>query len=165
MSAKGIDAIVSTDGLRVNGHVFDTKLPIDCYRKVFGIPSRTIAPGAPAPVDHRNNHVHIFDLLGIYLTEHHATRLIESVNFIFSPLESPFPIENPFIGNLRVGPQRFRVDMREKDLDSTLFSHDLAGEKSVRFNNYWVGISAKGRRGTNGKRKNPRYVVRVSVGF
>jgi hypothetical protein len=165
MTAEGIGAVATDDGLALNGHLFDKKLPLERYEEVLGAPSRTFAAGPPAPVGHQNNQVHVFDAEGIYLTEHHASRLIESVNFIFDPADSPFSIWGAFRGSLRVDGHQFQPDMVETDLDSTLFSRDLPGEYSVKYWNCWIGISAKGRRDPKGKRKHPRYVVRVSVCF
>jgi hypothetical protein len=109
--------------------------------------------------------VHVFDYDGIYLTEHHASRLIESVNFIFDPADSPFPIARAFEGKLEVDGQLIRADMAEHNFESAQFTRDLPGEYSVKHKNCWIGISAKGRRDSNGKRRRPRYVVRVSVCF
>ena len=121
--------------------------------------------GPPAPAGHRNNQVHVFDADGIYLSEHHASRLIESVNFIFDAADSPFPIESAFRGDLKVDGIQLLPNMTEADLDVAMFARDLPGEYSVEYKSCWVGVSAKGRRDPNGKRRNPRYVVRVSVGF
>lgn len=165
MAAKGIDAVATADGLALNGCAFDKKLPLERYQEVLGPPSRTFDAGAPAPVGHRSNRVHVFDSAGIYLTEHHASRLVESVNFVFDTAESPFPIERAFCGDLKVGGQRLRPNMAEADLEPALFARDLPGEYSVRHKNCWIGVSAKGRRDVNGKRRNPRYVVRTSVCF
>jgi hypothetical protein len=163
MTAKRIDANVTADGLAISGYVFDKKLPLERYQGVLGAPSRTIAVGPPAPAGHRNNQVHIFDAEGIYLTEHHASRLIESVNFIFNPADSPFPIESAFCGSLKIDGNQLLPNMPEADLHATLFARDLPGEYSVKYKNCWVGVSAKGRRDSSGKRRRPRYVVRVSV--
>ena len=163
MSANRIDAVATADGLAINGYLFDKKLPLERYSEILGEPSRTIAAGPPAPAGHRNNQVHVFDSDGIYLTAHHASRLIESVNFVFDPTESPFSIKENFCGNLRVDRQQLRPNMAEADLDLTLFARDLPGEYSVEYKNCWIGVYSRGRRYPNGKRKNPRYVVRVSV--
>ncbi len=165
MTAKGIEAVAAEDGLTINGHVFDKKLPLERYQDVLGPPSRTIDAGPPAPVGHRNNQVHVFDSEGIYLTEHHASRLIESVNFVFDPADSPFPIAAAFGGHLEVDGQLIRAGMPERDLDSARLTRDLPGEYSVEFENCWIGISTQGRRDSHGKRRKPRYVVRVSVCF
>lgn len=165
MTAKQIDAVVTADGLAINGYVIDEKLPLEHYQEILGIPSRTIAAGPPAPAGHRNNQVHVFDAEGIYLTEHHASRLIESVNFIFDPTESAFPIESAFCGNLKIDRNQLLSNMSEAHLDAALFDRDLPGEYSIKYKKCWVGVSAKGRRDSNGKRRSPRYVVRVSVCF
>jgi hypothetical protein len=165
MLANRTDAVATADGLTINGHVFDKKLPLERYQEVLGVPSRTIAAGPPAPAGHRNNQVHIFDAGGIYLTEHHASRLIESVNFIFDPADSAFPIESAFCGNLKIDGKELLPNMPEADLDAELFGRDLPGEYSVKYKNCWVGVSAKGRRDSSGKRRTPRYVVRASVCF
>ena len=109
--------------------------------------------------------MHVFDSEGIYLTEHHASRLIESVNFVFDRADSPFPIERAFGGNLEVDGQVIRAGMPERDLESAHLKRDLAGEYSVKHKNCWIGISAQGRRDSRGKRRKPRYVVLVSVCF
>jgi hypothetical protein len=160
-----VEAVAAAEGLTINGQVFDKKLPLERYQDVLGSPSRTIDAGAPAPAGHRNNQVHVFDSKGIYLTEHHASRLIESVNFVFDPADSPFPIDRAFDGDLNVDGQLVRASMPERDLDPAHLTRDLPGEYSVKHKNCWIGISARGRRDSHGKRRKPRYVVGVSVCF
>ena len=109
--------------------------------------------------------MHFFDAEGIYLTEHHKSRLIESVNFILEPTESPFAIESSFNGSLVVNGQQIRTGMLEEELVLANLIRDLAGEYSQLLGNLWVGVSAKARRDATGKRKGPRQVVRVSVCF
>jgi hypothetical protein len=165
MAVRHIDAIAAADGLTINGQVFDKDLPLECYQNILGPPSRTIEAGPPAPYGYRNNHVHLFDAEGVYLTEHHASRLIESVNFIFDPSDSPFPIEGAFSGFLKVNGQLICANMPERDLDSAGLNHDIVGEYNVKLKNCWIGISTRGRRDSHGKRRKPRYVVCVSVCF
>jgi hypothetical protein len=165
MTAKRIDAIVTTDGLTINGLLFDCKLPPERYQDVLGLPTRTIDAGPPAPYGHRNNQVYVFDSKGIYMTEHHSSRLIESVNFIFDPADSPFPIERAFDGNLEFNGQSICSAMTEAEFEPAQMTRDFPGEYSVKLGNCWIGISALGRRDDRGKRGNPRYLVRVSVCF
>jgi hypothetical protein len=165
VTVRLIDAVVAADGLAINGQVFDKKLPLEHYQDVLGPPNRTIDAGLPAPAGHRNNQVHVFDSEGLYLTEHHASRLIESVNFVFDSTDSPFSIAGTFSGNLRVNGQLIRVGMPECDLTLAHLTRDLPGEYSMKNQNCWIGISAQGSRDSNGKRRKPRYVVRVSVCF
>jgi hypothetical protein len=165
VTAKQVEAVAAADRFTINGQVFDRKLPLERYQDVLGPPTRTIDAGPAAPVGHGNNQVHVFDSEGIYLTEHHASRLIESVNFVFDPADSPFPIERAFGGRLEVDGQLIRAGMPERDLDPARVTRALPGEYSVKHKNRWIGISAQGRRDSHGKRRKPRYVVRVSVCF
>ena len=121
MAEPQIDAVVSAVGLSINGSVFNRKLPLERYQEVLGPPSRTIDAGPPAPAGHRNNQVHIFGSEGIYLTEHHTSRLIESVNFVFDSAECLFPIEKAFNGSLKVDGQQVGMNSQEGDLDLKLF--------------------------------------------
>ncbi|MBM3966305.1 MAG: hypothetical protein FJ308_14760 [Planctomycetes bacterium] len=158
-------AIVTSNGLMINGHIFDSKLMLEHYVEILGAPGRSIDAGPPAPFGHRNNQIHLFDPDGIYLTEHHSSRLIESVNFIFDPSESPFQIEKAFGGSLEVEGQSIRRDMPERSMAFTSLNRDLPGEYSLVLGRIWVGISAKGRRDIYGKRMQPRFIVRVSICF
>jgi hypothetical protein len=144
-------------------HSYREKLPLDAYTKTLGNPECTIEAGPPAPVGHRNNQVHVFDRIGIYLTEHHSTRLIESVNFIFDTTDSPFPIEHAFSGVIDLFGTEIRAGMQESDLAG--LKQDLPGEYSLKGDRCWIGVSTMGRKGRDGKRRKPRLVVRVSVCF
>src|SRR5689334_17924441 len=165
MGTAPITAAASSDGLSLNGHSLDCKLPPGVYWGILGPPTRTFEPSPPAPYGHRNNQIHIYDSEGIYLTEHHASRLIDSINFIFDPSDSPFPIECSYRGSLVIDGQLFSIDMPEKTIVINGLSQDLRGAYRIKFQNCSVWISTKGRRGADRKRKKPRYVVCVSVCF
>lgn len=165
MSESQLDVLASANGLAIGGHVFNKKLPLECYQVILGMPNRTIPAGPPAPVGHRNNQIHLFDAEGIYLTEHHASRLIESVNFLFDPSDSPFPIERAFRGRLVVDGHHLVPSMKEAELDKNLFVSDFAGEYIVKCGNCAVCVSTRGRHDSWGKRRKPRFVVHVSVCF
>jgi hypothetical protein len=165
VTANLIVAVAAADGLSINQQLFVGKLPLERYQDVLGLPSRTIDAGPPAPYGHQNNQVHVFDSEGIYLTEHHASRLIESVNFILDPADSPFPIERAFDGHLEVDGRTIRAGMSEAEIEPAQLTRDLPGEYSMKLGNCWIGISALGRRDARGKRTKPRYIVRLSVCF
>jgi hypothetical protein len=156
---------IGSEGLTINGRIFDRKLTLEHYLEALGSPSRTVEAGPPAPFGHRNNQVHVFDSLGIYLTEHHATQLVESVNFIYEPTESPFMIEKAFEGKMDLDGQSIHFDMPEESLEVPRLNRDLPGEFSLVLGKCWIGVSAKGRRNASGKRGRPRIIVRVSVCF
>ncbi len=165
ITEKRIEVIARPEGLAINGYVFDCKLPFEPYVSVLGLPSFTMDAGPPAPAGYRNNQVHIFTSYGIYLTEHHASRLIESVNFVFDPAECPFPIQRSFCGDMNVDGHRICPNMLEAEIEQMGYTRDMPGEYTLRYKNCWIGISTMGRRDPNGKRRKPRYVVRVSVCF
>lgn len=157
--------IVTSEGLTIDGQVFDSKLQLEQYKNVLGSTCKTIEAGPPASMGHRNNLIHLFDLHGIYLTEHHASQLIESVNFIFVVAECFFPIERAFEGYLEIDNQLYRPEMSEKDIKLLQLNRDLPGEYSLTLGKIWIGISAKGLRDASGKRRPPRQIVRVSICF
>ncbi len=154
---------VSAAGLVINGHGFDQRVPLERYQEALGLPDRTISAGPPAPAGHRNNQVHLYDSEGIYLTEHHASRLIESVNLIFDVSESPFPLEHPFRGSLTVDGRHLDSNVFESECYLRMFARDLPGEFHVKLKYCWLGVAVKGRRNSLGKRQKKKHVVRVSI--
>jgi len=73
-----VTADVSLEGLLLNGRLFKSPVSPDEYAAVLKSPVRIVEPSPPAPYRHRNNQIHLFDDLGLYLIEHHATRLMQS---------------------------------------------------------------------------------------
>lgn len=98
-----INAHVSFEGLLLSGAWFTRPVSLSEYAHVLGTPSRTVEPPTAAPYGHRNNQIHMFDDVGIYVIEHHASRLVGSIAFIYEPSECPFPPETGFTGRLVVG--------------------------------------------------------------
>jgi hypothetical protein len=106
-------AIASLDSLMLDGQQFLMPVGLPEFTAILGQPNRTIEPSPPAPYGHRNNHIHLYDHLGLYLNEHHATGLIGEVTFVLDPTEVPFPVGCPFAGRLRVGEVMVYPGMRE----------------------------------------------------
>lgn len=159
---------IDNDGITLNERQFCKACDLSEFVLVIGQPSRTIEAGLPAPFGHRNNQVHIFDRLGIYLTEHHSTRLVGSVNLIFEADESPFPIDQPFSGDLFLFGNPIRTGMTEGMLDTLNlppFQRDLPGEFSYRKGMCWIGVSTMRKRGRDRKRRGPQVLDCVSVCF
>jgi hypothetical protein len=163
-TTEAVVAVVSSKGLALNGTLFDDKVALSHYQTVLGLTSRTIEAGGTAPVGHRNNRIHLFDDAGVYLTEHHASRLVESVNFVFELSESLFPLKEAFSGRLTVFGLLINADCTEGDLRS-LFQRDMPGEYSLAAEKCWVSISTIGHRTPRGRRSELRYVVLVSISF
>ena len=85
-----VTADVSLEGLVLNGRLFRSPACLAEYTEVLGVPGRVEEPEPPAPYGHRNNQIHLFDDCGLYLIEHHATRLIDAIVFVLWLAESSF---------------------------------------------------------------------------
>lgn len=71
--------------ITLDGMSFSCGMPLSEYELILRCPSRSIELGGRAPYGHRNNHAHFFDDVGIFLAEHHLTRLIEGVGIVLEP--------------------------------------------------------------------------------
>lgn len=91
-------------------------MPASAFHDLLGSPDRIIAAGPPAPVGHGNNHIHIYDELGVYINEHHFTYLLSSVTFVLDPTFSSFPPTNPFSGTLTVGDLDITEPFHEREI-------------------------------------------------
>lgn len=160
---RSIRAEVAAASFTINGFVLKGELPLEHYLPVLGPPDRSFGAGDPAPAGFRNNQVHAYDNLGIYLTEHHATRLIQSVNFVFDCAKCPFEMQKPYLGELRINATPFRVGMSARELHLNQFQSDLPGEYHLETADYWVGISTAARRTKSGSRSKVREIKRVSI--
>lgn len=90
-------------GLVLNGVLFDRATPPAGYEAVLGTPSRVVDAGRrPAPPGHRNNQVHLYDELGLYLLEHHATGDVRGVEFALTRGGCSFEPNRAFSGHLTV---------------------------------------------------------------
>ena len=165
MATRLIRAEVAAAGFTIDGFVLKGELPLQQYLEVLGPPERSFGAGQPAPAGFRNNQVHAYDKLGIYLTEHHATALIQSVNFVFDGAKCPFDIQKPYRGELVVNGSSFRVGMLERELGLNQLQSDLPGEYHLETVDYWIGVSTQARRTKSGARSKVREITRVSICF
>ena len=121
-------------------------LPASSFHDTLGAPDRIISRGQPAPVGHRNNHIHIYDSLGIYINEHHYTYLLSSVTFVLDPAHSSFPTLNPFCGSLEIGDLRITQPFHENDIAQTSlpFHAKLRGSWTLDGDaTHWIGFNSK----------------------
>jgi hypothetical protein len=93
---------VSLDGVVINGVSFTCGVPLDDYLAATGNPSRSESPGPPAPYGHRNGVLHFYDKEGLFLREHHDTRVIHAIDILLDPSSSKFPTTQAFSGTLVV---------------------------------------------------------------
>jgi hypothetical protein len=68
----------------VNGCSIDTAPPVGRLLRVIGTPTRVDTGLTQAPLGHRNQHIHVFDSLGLHVIEHHHTRRPQAVVIVRS---------------------------------------------------------------------------------
>jgi len=162
-----VTADVSLEGLLLNGRLFRSPVQPSEYAAVLGIPGRVEDPSTPAPYGHRNNQIHLFDEFGLYLVEHHASRLVDEVVFVLWLEESPFKPAREFTGRLTVGGVNIVPGMLAREFSGSAIAFDgpVLGLWSARRNGVWVGLRAAGTRQRSGRRGKRVRFENVSVCF
>ncbi len=160
-------ADISFDGLVLNGHLFRTPMEPSEYVVAVGAAARVVEPMTPAPYGYRNNQIHLFDDLGLYLIEDHATRLVDAVAFVLWLEESAFAPAREFSGILTVGGVRFLPGTGPRDYrdGGIAFEGPVLGLWSARKDQIWIGLSGKGVRLGSGRRGRQIRFVNVGVCF
>jgi hypothetical protein len=162
-----VTADASLDGLLLNGRLFQSPVQPSEYIAVLGSPVRVVEPSPPAPYGHRNNQVHLFDALGLYLIEHHATRLVDAVVFVLWFEESAFKPACEYSGELTIGGVRFFPGMTPRDYSgcTIAFEGPILGLWNAKRGRIWIGLNAKGMRQPSGRRGKQLRFVDVSFCF
>jgi len=121
--------------LLLNGRLFKLARAAAEYRVALGVADRVEEPSPPAPYGHRNDQIHLFDEFGLYLIEHHATRLVGSVVFVLWLEESPFKPAREFTGSLTIGGVSVRPGMLVKEFsgNTVLFEGPVLGLWSAKY--------------------------------
>jgi hypothetical protein len=160
-------ANVSLDGLLLNGRLFQSPVQPAQYAVVLESPVRVVEPSPPAPYGHRNNQIHLFDEIGLYLIEHHAARLVDAVVFVLWKEESAFKPEREYFGELRIGGVRFFPGITPRDYSGGTIAFDgpVLGLWNARRDRIWIGLNAKKLRQPSGRRGKRLRFVDVSVCF
>jgi hypothetical protein len=162
-----VTADASLDGLLLNGHLFQSPMQPSEWAAVLGSPVRVVEPSPPAPYGHRNNQIHLFDELGLYLIEHHATRLVDAVVFVLWLDETAFKPVCEYSGELTIGGVPFFPGMTPGDYvgGTIAFEGPVLGLWNAKRDGIWIGLNAKGMRQPNGRRGKRLRFVDVSVCF
>jgi len=162
-----VTADVSLDGLLLNGRLFKSPVRPSEYPEVLEISARIVEPSTPAPYGHRNNQIHMFDELGLYLIEHHATRLVDAVVFVLWLEESPFKPAREYAGQLTIGGVQFFPEMTPRAYSggTIAFAGPVLGLWTAERNGVWIGLEARGVRQRSGRRSKRLRFVNVSVCF
>ena len=123
---------IATTRVLLDGERFPDAGPPAAWHARLGPPNRIEVAGPPAPSGHRNNRVHVYDRLGVTLTEHHWTYQISSLRAVFDLTEEPFPPVAPYSGRLSLGGTEVTGETTERDLASVSipFRQYLCGEWS-----------------------------------
>jgi hypothetical protein len=139
--------------------------PVPFFHELLGSPSRVYSGAQPAPAGHRNNQIHIYDSLGLYLNEHHCTYQISAVTFVFVPDESPFPPAQPFSGELQLGETALRPGMDESVLNGCALPllQKLRGSWTLEDGTVWISVDTMGRKTRSGRRGKRRFVIAVNA--
>ena len=139
-------ATASPNSLVLAGMSISRALPASSFHDTLGTPDRIISRGQPAPVGHRNNQIHVYDSLGLYINEHHFTCLLSSVTFVLDPAHSSFPTLNPFCGNLDIGDLTITQPFHENEISQTglPFHSKLRGSWTLDGDStHWISFDSK----------------------
>ncbi len=162
-----VTAKVSLDGIHLNGKQFRERVAPSEYAAILDSPVRIVEPLQPAPYGHRNNQIHLFDELGLYLIEHHSTRLVDSIVFVLWLDEAAFKPAREFDGELTIGGVHHFSGMTEKDLriGSIPFEGPILGSWIAKEKRIWIGIRGVGIRLPSRARSKRLRIADVSVCF
>jgi hypothetical protein len=162
------EARIGLDGVVLNGYPILEGVPPDRLHEILGPPDRIVDPATPAPFGHHNNHIHVYDFLGLYFHEHHYTRLAEDLVFVFWAEEQGyrFSPRQSFSGCLHLNGYRIPVEAIESDVlrDSSIpFERHFRGNWRTKADKFSIGMCTKGARLKSGRRNSRRRVVRVRL--
>lgn len=162
-----VTADVSLDGLVLNGRLFQAPVEPSEYIRILRNPVRVVEPSPAAPYGHRNNQIHLFDELGLYLIGHHATCLVGAVVFVLWSEEATFKPGRAFSGELTIGGVRFFPGMTESDFSggTVVFAGPILGLWNARKDGVWIGLNGRPIHQPSGRRGKRLRFVDVSVCF
>ena len=163
-----MNIIITPESLNIDGLSVSTGVYGSTYAEVLGDPDRLEPIGPPAPFGHRNNHIWAYDRLGVFLAEHHATRMIQGVGIVLEPAHSYRRIENAFTGNVFVCGVAISRGMRAGTFAaqcSVPFRWHLNSRLVFDADAIAVDISTYRPKTASGRKSSIRYISVVSVGF
>jgi hypothetical protein len=149
------------------GRQIDGAMGIRFFDDILGSSSRVFEGTTKAPVGHRNNHVHIFDDVGIVLLDDHTSLLIQQMSIIFR-LDDPAPFypKRGFEGAFRLFEEKIDKDTTETQV-SRAFEGVLTAFLDVRrgyVGGQYVSIHFSNDR-NSGSSKATRKVSMVNIGL
>lgn len=162
-----VTAELSLDGLLLNGRLFQLPVQPLEYTTVLGQTARIIEPSPPAPYGHRNNQIHLYDELGLYLIEHHSTRNVDAVVFVLWLDEATFKPVREFSGDLAIGGVQVHPGMTPREFTNCTitFEGPILGLWNARQGGLSIGLTDKKVRLPSGRRGKSHRFVDVSFCF
>ncbi|XVJ59575.1 MAG: hypothetical protein HEQ23_09280 [Tepidisphaera sp.] len=112
-------------GLVINGSFIRHQCDPQAFYTALGRPDRICTGKIPAPVGHRNNHVHVYDELGICLFDNHRTLRITALLCLFDTNYLPERPQNPFRGELSIDAHPITNPISLKALDDLAMTKQL----------------------------------------
>lgn len=156
----------------IDGTPILTAEPVAWFHAILGSPSRVVPAGPTAPAGHRNNHIHIYDDLGMTLNEHHYTYQIQEVDIVLDTTDAIHSTPRPFAGRLEIGGAQIVAGAFEDILKSSdiRFSALHQGKWFAKVKSapgsgreIPVFVHTAGRKLPSGRRSKIRLVVTVAI--
>ena len=165
-----VEVEIRLEGIVISGHPIPAAVQPSWLHEMLGIPDRIVDPAPPAPVDHRNNQIHVYDDLGLYFHEHHWTRLAQDLVFVFLPEEEryAFTPRRAFSGHLKLRDYFVPAGASESQFIRECpipFEEYLSGHWRAESGRCSVGMVSKGAKLSSGRRSRRRRVVRIDVSW
>lgn len=157
--------VIDADRFELSGRAIRDAQSVAVMHGLLGLPDRIEPAGPPAPFGHRNNQIHFYDRLGLYLNEHHYTCLVQAITFVLWREEAAFVPVQEFDGDLRVGGTPVTPGMFESDMHGTAipFVSQLRGTWHFKSDHLWIGYDSKGPKRPSGRRSKNRRLISLSV--
>jgi hypothetical protein len=153
----------------ISGLRIVTAPPVADLLKAIGMPTRVDTGSNPAPPGFRNNQIHIFDSLGVYINEHHHTRRAEGITLaLLNEPQNRFSPTNSFSGELTFNSATIPLRATETQFlkaSPWQFEHFIAGSWSCRFDGFYIGFDAIGSKLPSGRRSKRRMVASVNISW
>ena len=163
-----VEVEIRLEGIVISGHPIPAAVQPSWLHEMLGIPDRIVDPAPPAPVDHRNNQIHVYDDLGLYFLEHHWTRLAQDL--VFWPAEEcyAFTPRRAFSGHLKLRDYLVPAGASETQFIRECpipFEEYLSGHWRAESGRCSVGMVSKGAKLRSGRRSKRRRVVTIDVSW
>ena len=169
---ESCDLCIAATRVTINGTPIHVAGSVASFYSLLGQPQRVVPTGPPAPVGHRNNHVHYYDHLGITLSEHHYTYQIQAITAVLNTTDAIHPTGSPFSGALQIGGVHVAAGDTESDLKGSAirFLSRLPGSWSADVQSaptdghrIHVSIDTKARKLPSGRRSKIREIISVQL--